>query len=176
MCDASMIGAASMATQGIGVISSAYGAYSKASGEQAGYQYQANVADNNKQIAGWQAADALQRGQTAVARHGTKVAQLRGAQRATLAARGVDLGEGSALDILSDTEFMGGVDANTIKDNAAKEAWGYRVQAVNASSNADLLRMRASNIDPGGDAMSTFLTGAGGVAKTWYSLKEKGVF
>lgn len=169
----SATGMASAFTQGAGTVASAYGAYSKGKAEQTAYQLQALVARNNAEMADWQATDAMKRGVTAVNTHQMKVAQLRGTQRASMAARGIDLGQGSALDILTDTEFMGAIDANTIKDNAEKEAWGYRMQAANYTSNSQLLNLKASNTNPGMDAASTFLTGASGVAKNWYSLKEK---
>jgi hypothetical protein len=157
-----------------GAVTSASAARDKAKGEQAALNYQAKVAENNRQIATWQSEDALQRGQTAINQHQLKVAQLRGTQRASLAARGIDLGQGSALDILSDTEVMGQIDANTIADNFAKEAWAYRNQASNAGGDAALLRGRADGISPGAAAAGSLLTSAGSVASSWYSLKGAG--
>jgi hypothetical protein len=173
---AKTMGYAGLAVQSIGALSSAYGAYSKSSGDQAAYQYQAQVADNNATMANWQAQDALKRGVSAVNNSQIKTSQLQGTQRASLAARGIDLSQGSALDILSDTSFMGQIDANTLKDNAAKEAWAYNTQASNASANAELLRMRAGNINPAGDMTSSLLTGAGKVASSWYSNYSKGTY
>jgi hypothetical protein len=169
-------GYAALGAQAFGSLASAYGAYSKSSGNQSALEYQAVVADNNAKMAEWQAEDALKRGVTNVNQHQLKVSQLEGTQRASLASRGIDLGQGSALDILSDTSFMGKIDANTIQDNAAKEAWAYRTQAASASSNAALLNAQASAVNPGSDAMSSLLTGAGGVAKTWYTLSKSGAF
>lgn len=169
-------GYAAVGAQAFGSLASAYGAFSKSSGSQAAYEYQAVVADNNAKMAEWQAQDALKRGVTAVNQHQLKVSQLQGTQRASMASRGIDLGQGSALDILTDTAFMGKIDANTIQDNAVKEAWAYRTQAAGANSNANLLRMQAGSINPGADAVGSLLTGATGVAKTWYSLSQKGAF
>lgn len=173
---ASSVGTASLFAQGAGALASAYGAYTKSRGEQAAYEYQAKVAENNAVMARWQAEDATKRGQTAVMSHQLKVAALRGTQRASLAARGVDIGEGSALDILSGTDLMGTIDANTITDNAAKEAWAYRNQAANYTGNAALLKMRADNESPFGAAAGSLLTGAGSVASSWYRMTQTGLF
>jgi hypothetical protein len=162
-----------LGAQAVGAGASAYGAYTKAKGEKAAYNYQAQIAENNRQMATWQAEDAITRGQTAAARLQLKTAQLKGTQRASLAARGLDLGEGSPLNILTDTDFMGAIDANTLTDNAAKEAWAFRQQASNYGSNAELLRMRADNVSPLMDAGTTLLTGAGKVASTWYYMNNK---
>ena len=54
-----------------------------------------------------------------------------GTQRATLAANGVDLQFGSPLDILGDTAMFGAIDEQRIQANAAREAWGYRTEAMN---------------------------------------------
>jgi hypothetical protein len=40
---------------------------------------------------------------------------------------------GTALDLLGDTAQIGEEDALTIRNNAAREAWGYRNQANEAS-------------------------------------------
>ena len=46
-----------------------------------------------------------------------------------MAANGVDLSSGSPLDILGDTAMYGELDALTIRSNAEREAYGYRVQS-----------------------------------------------
>lgn len=175
MCDFNLATAA-VGAQAAGGVASAWGAYTKAKGERYAYEQQAIVAENNRQYAMWQAADATARGETAAGRHQMKVAQLKGSQRAALAERGIDLGEGSALDIMSDTDYMGAIDVNTIKDNAGKEAWAYRTQASNYGANADLLRYRAESTSPAGSAFGSLLTSAGSVASSWYTLNEKGAF
>lgn len=165
----------STAMQVVGTVTSASAAYTKSKQERAAYDYQAQVAENNSVLAEWQARDAIRRGQEAEGAHRIKVAQLKGSQRASLAGRGIDLTEGSALDILSDTDFMGERDALTIRNNASREAFGHRVESGNYRSNADVLRSRAAMEKPGMAAGTSLLTGAGQVANTWYTYKSKGV-
>lgn len=170
---ASTLASVSMGLQVSGMVNSALGAQRQAELTKRGYESQAQVARNNAQIAEWQAQDALTRGQKAEQTQRLKTARLAGTQRATMAARGVALEEGSPLAILEDTEFMGERDAQTLRENAAREAWGHRVQASNYGSDASMLAYRASAISPETEAMNTLLTGAGSVADTWYRRKTK---
>jgi hypothetical protein len=151
-----------------GMAMSTMGAYSNSRASKAALEAQAQVAANNRQIAQWQADDALKRGDRAVSRSRMRTNQIKGTQRASMAANGVDLGVGSALNILVDTEYFGEVDAGTIKDNAAKEAWALRNQAANFGSESELMRSRADAEKPWMAAGTSLLTSAGRVAGSWY--------
>lgn len=163
----------SLGMQAAGAGASAVGAYNNSKAEKYALDYQAKVAANNAQLAQWRASDAITRGQTDTARQQLKTRQLKGSQRASAAARGVDLGEGSALNILSDTDYLGAIDANQITQNAEMEAWAYQQEASDYTSNSEVLRNRAKSVSPGSAAFSTLLTGASAVSKSWYSMKEK---
>nr|WP_143009793.1 hypothetical protein [Propionivibrio dicarboxylicus] len=153
--------------------SSAMGARAQSKATQAAYDYQSKVAANNAKIAEWQAENALERGQKAEQTSRLKTAQLKGTQRAALAEKGIALDEGSALNILNDTDYMGDVDANTIHDNAALEAWGYRAQAAGLSSDSSMLAARAAAEDPTAATTSSLLGSAGSVASSWYAYKTR---
>lgn len=113
---------AMMGMQAIGAGMSAYGQIQ--AGNQADKLYQRNA-----QIAEIQAKDALARGRVEAKRARRQTEQVIGAQRTGFAAQGVDVNRGSALDIQADAAYLGELDALTIRNNAAKEAWGYRTQA-----------------------------------------------
>lgn len=168
----STVGNIGMGAQVLGMITQTAGSYKKSSGEQQGYEYQSKIARNNADITEQQAHDAMLRGQQTENNVRTRTANLKGSQRASLAARGIDLGVGSALNILTDTDFMGERDALIARDNANKEVWGLRTQAQNYQSNADMLAWRSGQQDPVMDAAGTFLTGAGRVASSWYSMRN----
>lgn len=59
-------------------------------------------------------------------------ARLKSTQRATLAASGVALDEGSALRIQTDTDYFRDVDGATIHANGIRAAMGYRQQESNS--------------------------------------------
>jgi hypothetical protein len=151
-----------------GTVSQGMAARNQSQATQQAYSYQAAVSANNAKLAEWQAQDALRRGATSEQQQRLKTAQLRGAQRARLAASGVAIDEGSALNTLLDTDFMGEQDAMTIRDNSKKEAWGARVQAGNYASDSSMLLNRADAENPNGAMFGTLLTGAGNVADSWY--------
>ncbi len=137
--------------------------------------YNAAVARNNQIIAEQQAQDALKRGQIAEDEQRRKTAQIRGAQRASLAASGVALDQGAPLDILGDTAAFGELDALTIRNNADREAYGYRVQGMNFAAEAGLADARAGAARQAGmiGAAGTLLSGAGTVMDRW-AQRNKG--
>lgn len=155
-----------------GVVMQAYSAFSQSSDNKAAYNYQAAVNRNNAMISEWNAQDAARRGEQDLIDQRRKTAAIMGTQRATLAGRGIDLSEGSALNILSDTAYLGEQDALTVKDNTAKAVWQAKVQANNDTANAGLLQMRANNENPLLSGASSLLTGAGKVADYWLPKKK----
>lgn len=166
----------SMGSTLLGGLLGAKGSYDSAKASKQAYAIQASIARQNAMIAGQQARIALANGQTAEGNVRLRTAQVFGAQRAAMAANGVDLGEGSPSDVLTTTAFMGERDALTVRDNAAQQAWGYRVQGVNASNNARLLDDAGDAVSPGMAAAGSLLATAGSVAGQWYGTeKKKGV-
>lgn len=103
----------------------------------------------NQQMAEAQATDAVARGkeQEAVFRQGIR--GMIGSQRAGFGASGLDVGTGSAVDVQADTAYWGEIDALTIRVNASREAWGYKVTAEDyrrqAASTRRLGALEAAN-------------------------------
>lgn len=92
----------------------------------------AGTAETNRRLSEAQGSDALLRGTKDEARYRRQIAMVAGQQKADFGARNVAV-SGTALDLLSDTAQVGEEDALTIRNNAAREAWGYRNQANEAS-------------------------------------------
>lgn len=90
------------------------------------------TAQTNALLAQAQERDALLRGTIEESRYRRQIAQVVGAQKAEFGKRNVAV-SGTALDLLSDTADTGEQDAQTIRNNAAREAWGYKHQANEAS-------------------------------------------
>lgn len=172
MCEP--ISAGALALQGLGGIMSAGGAYAKARADKGAREYQAAVERNKAQFYEMQARDAIARGALAITQQRLKTAQIMGAQRARFAARGLDLHEGSPLNILMDTEFMGNLDVKTIQQNAEREAYVLRLNARTAEGNAGFLLAQADAISPSREAFTALLSGAGSVASSWYRLSKVG--
>ena len=90
---------------------------------------QNKLAQFNAQVSEQQATDALMRGKDDEERFRQGVKTLIGSQRASFAGNNVDIASGSAADVQADAAFLGELDAQTIRTNAMREAWGYRQQA-----------------------------------------------
>ena len=160
-----------MMLQGLGAIAQAQGQRHAAAAKANEYRYQAQVDDNNRKVALWKAQDAQDRGAKDEAALRVKVAQLKGRQKSALAASGVEIGDGSALDILGDTAALGELDALTIRSNAEREAYEQKVNASNLAANASMKRMGADNALIAGriGATTSLLSGAGSIASKWQS-------
>lgn len=153
---------------------SATSAYTQAKNQQAALEAQAQVQRNNATLAGWQAEDSLARGEVAANNALQQGAQIKGTQRANFAANGVDLSEGSAANILNDTDYLTAVDATTLRGNAAREAWGYRMQARQYTDQARMTAYGASSISPWLAAGTSLVTSASSVASRWYGSGSAG--
>lgn len=171
MCvPAAGVAAVGLGLQVFGVLGQAGAARDAAVANRAGYQHQSAVETHKAGIYDQQAADAIARGKQAAFTQQLKTAQLRSTQRARFAAAGLDLNEGSAFNVLMDTDFMGKMDEAVISDNAEREAWAFRESARTSRSNADFLAGRAGMESPSRAQNVTLLGGGGQVASSWYRL------
>jgi hypothetical protein len=150
----------------------AMSAYQQSKSQQASMDYQSKVAQNNAITAEYQAQDAIKRGEVAEAEQRRRTSMLKGSQTARLAANGLDISEGSALNILSDTDWMGEQDALTVRDNASREAWEYRQQGANSQSNSNMLSASADAQNPLLSGATSIMTNPalGTVAGKWYKM------
>ena len=172
------LGAASMGMSALSGISGIMGAQQSASAKSAAERYQAQVAANNATIANQNATTALQAGQAAEAAQRMKTAGLIGSQRAGLAANGVQLNSGSALDVQSDAASLGELDALTIRSNAARTAAGYEAQAGNSTAQSQLDQAQAGWADTTGTLNSAVagLSSASSVSDKWMKAYQGGTY
>lgn len=171
--DADSLQMVSMVTSGVGALVGAVGATQTG---QANYQaatYQSAVAQNNQTIAEQNARYALEAGRSQESAQREKTAQMIGMQRAQMAANGIDIGSGSALNVQASTAATGELDALTIRNNAARAAYNYNVQAGDFAANAKLADMTAANATKTGgiNAVSSIVGDAGSVADKWLKWK-----
>lgn len=167
-----MCGPAGVFLQGLGALSSANAAKFSAASTQSQLNFQANLADINARLSETQAQQTLLAGQREEQKSRISTANLKGTQRAAMAANGIDLGVGSAAQVLTSTDMLGEIDANTIQSNAIKSAWGYRTQGANQTAQATSSRAAASAISPSSAFTSSLLGGAGQVASSWYQYNK----
>ncbi len=155
----------------------------------------------NSTIAELGAQSALSAGQQQIAAQTLKAGQLKGMQRAAMAANGIDLGTGSAAEVQVSDDIIKNLDTDTLRANAARTAWGYRAQGMEAKLNAQLqalntrtqakaqaINMRtgaigmetdallkrgsAAGISPIAAGFTSLLGSAGGVSDSWYRYAQ----
>jgi hypothetical protein len=152
---------------------SAYSAYkagkdAKKAGEaqQTAAESEAQLAEYNADVAELQAKDAVERGAEVESKFRTQVRNMVGAQRAGIAAGNIDVGYGSAVDVQADAAYLGELDALTIRTNAAREAWGYQVEATNLKKRAEIARKTGYYAAQAGksNASTAYLQGAANIA------------
>lgn len=114
----------------------------------------------NARLAEVNARDAEARGRREAENVRMQARQLRGSQRAQMAAAGISIeGDNSAALIADQTQVMGELDSQTVMNNAFKEAWGFRQEAAQARFQG---RMGRRMGDWG--AQMTYLTGGARLA------------
>lgn len=172
MCTGSEIGLLGVGTAGLGVLSSANASKNSATTNQIQLQFNAEVAKLNQQLNETNAQAALMSGQLEENAVRMRTAQMKGTQRARMAANGIDLSSDTPLEILSSTDFMGKIDAQTVANNAVRAAWGYRTQGSNYALQAAMASASASTISPSTAFTNTLLGGAGSVAMNWYTANK----
>ena len=126
-------------------------------------KFNQRVADTNAGFAELQAIDAEKRGIEDEANMRLRIRQQIGQARTAYASQGVQVGVGSAEEIEASIAYMGEKDAITIRNNAAREAWGYRVQAWNYRQKGALAKAEG-NVK----ALGTVL----GAATDYYKMKR----
>lgn len=166
----------SIALMGFGAANNVAGSYFSAKNTKTALGFQSQIADVNAQISELGARSELRKGQREEQRVRLNTAQLKGRQRTSLAANGIDLGSQTATNILTTTDVMGEIDADTVASNAVRSAWGYRTQGQNFTNEARTKRATASTINPGMTATTTLLTEAGRVGTAVYSMDKAGAF
>jgi len=120
------------------------GGVTSASGQYASGKANQELANYNARIADVQAEDALARGRESESIQRKRTKALIGTQRARFGAQNIEINDGSALDVQADTAYLGELDALTIRNNAAREAWGYKVQAEDYRARGRIARMEGT--------------------------------
>lgn len=151
----------------------------QANAAKAQMNYQADVNKRNAKIAQANADMKRQEGIEESRLQKIRNLQKVGAQQATMAANGIDVSSGTALDVVEDTAAMGELDALTTRYNAETQAQAYEKQANNLTNQANM------DIISGQNAYKSGITGAIGsgfkglgdtasVASRWYSPNSIG--
>lgn len=134
---------------------------SEASAIRSQAAFQRQQLEFNKKLANISAEDAIDRGEEAVVDYKKQAEKVKGAQTAALAAQGIDIGAGTAAQIEYTTEKQVQTDVSRIRNNAWREAWGYKVEASNLEMQSMMVGLESK-----ARARSARFAGAVGGAQT----------
>lgn len=125
-------------------------------------RYQAQVAEQNKQIAREGAADTIVQGQEQQRQLGREVAGRVGAQSARMAGNNVDISVGSAARVIDDTRMIGREDSAALSENVRRRVKGQQIDAWNYESEKRAAKAEGKQamIAAGFGAATTLLGGA----------------
>jgi hypothetical protein len=162
---------AAIALSSFSTVQNVMGAQRQASAASAQGQYAKAVDYENARLSDLEAKDATDRGQLEAQRQGLATRQAIGSSRAALAAQGVDVSSGSAADVQASESAVGALDELTIRNNAAREAWGYKVQGIQQRREGDVAAITGDMTASGlrAQSWSDLLSGA---AQTAYGIQK----
>jgi hypothetical protein len=115
----------------ISAVGSLFAGFAEADALRAQAEFQKQLAEFNAKLSDMQAADSIERGENQAQLINKQAGFMVGSQRAVFAANGVEVDSGSAAEIQRDTRRMARLDAMMSRNNALREAWGYKAQALN---------------------------------------------
>lgn len=159
-----------------GQVSNTISSYYGAKSQKMSLEYEAALAEINAKVSESNARASLLAGEREQQAFQLATAQLKSTQKTALAGGGIDLTSDTAADLLTSTDYMGEMDANAIKANALREAWGHRMEATGLRGQAAYSRASASAINPAMSAATTFISGASQLGSSYYALQGAGAF
>ena len=169
-----------------GAVTGAIGAYYNAQNQKAqlesqasSLRFQADISQLNAVQAEFTAQQILRVGQQKQGQVSLRAGKIKSSQRASMAARGIDLGVGSAVETIATTDLMKEIDMLTVNAETVRSSEAARLQRQNyltASAMQDVsasnLMGSASSISPFMAAGTSILGSAGSVANAWYQDRK----
>lgn len=157
------IAAAGLVMAAIGTAVSVSGQMQQASAQKASANYQSEVAASNQQQATQNAQFTAASGQEQAAQQEMKTRAQVGAIAAGEASSGVDVNSPTSTDVRTSQGELGQLDAQTIKSNAARQAYGYEVEGTQFGNQAAAETATGQNAEMAGEfgASGGLLSGVG---------------
>jgi hypothetical protein len=166
-------------------------------GQAANLQMESTLSQMNARLAEADAQQILLAGKREEAQTTAKYGRAIASTRASMAARGVVLDEGSSADVMTAMDLAKQQDALTINANAVRAANSMRVQALNYETQSKMQKLSAENlltsadnvfipldsytprfapyiptVNPGMSAFNSLLGGASNVANSWFMSRR----
>lgn len=172
------IAEATLAATVIAGVTTAYAQKQQGDARAAEAQYQEAVQRDNMARADYLATDAIERGKQQSSQERLRGRLLQSQMRVVLAGLGQDPNSASAAGLQIDQAKSTELDAQTIENNAEREAEGFRIKASQFGASADLYQIGGQNAKTNASyqAAGTLLTSAAKVSDKWYQYDKAGAF
>lgn len=165
----------------IGGVSSAIGTYYAAKNAQyqersqaSSFAFQSNMASINASREEMTAQSIEESGKSQIANYTLQAGQAKAGATATMAARGIALGVGSAAEVSASMDIEKDINVLNINKNVTRQAWAAREQGTNYTNESLLDRTSAVNslrsansISPVGSTVNSLLGSATQIASQW---------
>lgn len=164
-----------LALSAAGTVAGVVGSMQQAAAQKNAANYQAQVAANNQQIATQNAAFAAASGEAQAANKAQETRAKVGAIKAAQASSGVDINSPTASAVVTSEGELGALDANTVRSNAARQAYGYQTQSNDFENSREADLAQANNADTAGyiNAGTGLLSGAGNATLNYSNAMGK---
>lgn len=165
---------ASGASAGVGAIGSIMGG----NANSAAYKYKAGMASIAEKVALQNAEMARAEGEVGASQAGMRYGQLAGKIKANQGASGVDVNSGSSVDVQKSQNLVARMDQRMIRQNAARKAYGFEVEAAGAKAEGAQATMASGNAKTAGliGAFGSILGGVSSVSSKWLQGKTLGMW
>jgi len=167
---------ASVALSAAAAVTSSVAASNQAKAQQQQAEYQSAVANINADTLSREAVNIEALGANEIADIRRRGGVIKGQQTAAFGSAGVDVGQGSPLDVFADTTDLQEQDVVTAQYGVDTSAYNKRVQATNAANQGSLFGLQAASYNPGATLAGGLLTGAASVGSRGFDLYDAGAF
>jgi len=141
--------------------------------------FQADISQLNAVQAEFTAQQIMRAGNLKQGQVSLRAGKIKSSQRASMAARGIDLGVGSAVETIATTALMKEIDMLTVNSETVRSAEAARLQRQNYLTQAAIQDVSAENvmassrtISPTMAATTSLLGSASSVANAWYQDRK----
>lgn len=180
-----------MLLQVAGAGMSAIGSFYQAQSQKSAYlskasdaELDASVNDMAARQLGIQADSTAIAGQKQIGQYTMRTGQIRAGTQASLAARGIQAGVGSAAENIASQDIIKEIDVLAINSNAVRETEALRLQRTGAMNRSMMSRVSARNlramskaINPWVSVGTSLLGSAGSMGAQWaYSNRSSGQY
>jgi len=157
-----------------GALMSGINSYQSSQASASAAEYQSDIYRQNASIAQNNAVTERQSGIDEARKIKLQTLSNISSQQVAMAANGVDIGEGSALELTDSTKYYGEMDALTTYSNANSRASAYEAESSNYLAQAGMSSSVANNYRNSSllSGMGSTLSGLGMVGSSWYNYTK----